>query len=234
MIYVILVVYVIEWVLYDFVPDQWTFLLGSKILTCALAFTTLLIYSSKLSITIRSIIAWMVIDSWCDVIEFIVWQWSNESLNSTWLASLFLFSWLLFIIKRKYPERIDLIDMENINILILRPRNSIEIIKGLIGFPAASICIVTKEKIWSFRWRSGMFECLPYSPTLLVNHLVIDSKIKANSDIIFLLDNLIGVKRLHCIKCVYTIRKVLNKVGGKYQIKSWFDYVPGLYFMRII
>ena len=227
-------VYVLEWVLYDFVPDQWTFLLGSKTILCALVLTALLIYTDKLTLFIRSIIAWLVIDAWCNVVEFAVWQWSNETLNSTWFAALVFFLWLLFVVKRKYHRKIDLVNLENINLLILKPRNHFEVIKGLIGYPCASICIASNNYVWSFRKRSGVFERIPYSPDVLKNHMVIDTKIKATDDVIDSLNSIVGTKRFPCVKCIFTIRHVLNKIGGKYRIKTWFDYIPGVYFMRVI
>jgi hypothetical protein len=234
MIYLILVVYLLEWVLYGFVPDQWVFLLGSKILLLALLSTTLLIYTDKLSLILRSIIAWLVIDSWCNFLEFIVWQVSSESLNSTWFAAIVFVAWLLFIMERQYPEKLDLVNLDNVNILILKPRSSFDIIKGLIGLPASSICIISHGYVWCFRSKSGVFEKTDYHYQWTESHLVIDTKIKCNDEHKIILDNLLGTKRLPCIKCIYTIQCLLNMLGGKYSVKNWFDYMPGIYFMRIL
>lgn len=234
MIYLILVVYLLEWVLYGFVPDQWVFLLGSKILLLALLSTTLLIYTDKLSLILRSIIAWLVIDSWCNFLEFIVWQVSSESLNSTWFAAIVFVAWLLFIMERQYPEKLDLVNLDNVNILILKPRTTFDIIKGLIGLPASSICIISNGYVWCFRRKSGMFEKTDYHYQWTESHLVIDTKIKCTDEHKIILDNLLGTKRLPCIKCIYTIQYLLNMLGGKYSVKNWFDYLPGIYFMRIL
>lgn len=234
MIYLILVVYIIEWAFYGFVQDQWSFLLGTKTLTCALSFTALLIYTNKCTLLVRSIIAWVAIDAWCNVVEFSAWQLSNESLNSTWICAFAFFLWLLFIVKRQYPERIDLVDLNNINILIKKPKTTFDIISGLIGLSASSICICTDNCVWCFRKKSGIFEKSEYRYQWTESHLVIDTGIKCTQEHKLMLDNLIGTVRYPCIKCVYTIRYLLNTLGYKYSIKTWFDYIPGIYFMRVI
>jgi len=234
MIYLILVVYLLEWVLYGFIPDQWTFLLGSKILLSALFATALLINTDRLHISVRCIIALITIDSWGNFLEFIIWQLSNESINSTWCAAIIFVLWLLFIVRRKYPEKIDLVNLDNVNILILKPKNTFDIIKGLFGYPAASACILSNGYVWCFRRQSGVFEKTEYRHYWTDTHLVIDTQIKCTDEHKIMLDKLLGISRFPYTKCIYTIRYILNMLGGKYSIKSWFDYIPGIYFMRIM
>ena len=234
MIYLVLAVYVVEWAFYVFIPDQWTFLLASKTLTCALLASALMVSSKKLAILYRSIIALLALTAWSDFIVFMAWHLTNTAFDLSIPAALIFFIWLIFAVRRSYPERIDLINMDHVNLLIMKPRSNLDVIKALFGFPAASICISSQHKIWSFRSKSNSFEESEYNIGWHGSHLVIDTGIKCTDDFIIELRKLIGTRRFPCIKCVWAIRNALNRLGGKYRIKTWLDYIPGLYLMRII
>lgn len=218
-------------VLYE---HQWQILLGSEYLIESILLVMLLNEYTGKSLLIRSITALVAISSIADFIIFSAWHVFDFHIEFWKPAAIVFFVFLLFILKRKYPERIDLINMDNINILILKPRTTSEVIKSLFGYPAASICICSHYSVWSFRKKTNIFEEIEYNNKWCDTHLVIDTGIKCTNDMLIDLDCLVGKKRFPFVKCVWTVREILNKVGDKYAIKSWLDYIPGFYFMRII
>lgn len=234
MIWLILIVYILEWFLYPNINDQWVFLLGSKHLIIALMAITMLQASQSKSLMIRSIMALIVIDSVIDIVKFEIWNISNQDINISYISPFIFIPWLLFSIKREYPEKIDDVNLDNVNILFSNPTTSIDVIKSLFGFPVSSICIVAGGYLWSFRRSSGMFEKSTYMKKWVNNHIVIDTRIKCNDVILCELEKILGEDRRPYVKCVWSIRHVLNLLGNKYRIKSIFDYIPGFYFMRIL
>lgn len=234
MIYLILIVYICEWFLYPTINDQWTFLLGSKHLIIALMAITLLQASQSKSLIIRSIMALIVIDSFIDIIKFEAWNISDQNINLSYVSPIVFIPWLIFTIKREYPDKIDDINEENVNILFSKPKTSLDVIKSLLGFPVSSICIVANNYLWSFRRGSGMFEKSKYPKKWIDNHIIIDTGIKCSNNILCELEKVLGEDRKPYIKCVWSIRHVLNLLGEKYAIKSWLDYIPGIYFRKII
>jgi len=43
------------------------------------------------------------------------------------------------------------------------------------------------------------------------------------------LSYLIRERRFPYIKCVYVLRNILDKMGGRYKIRIVFEYIPGIY-----
>jgi hypothetical protein len=234
MILLILLLISLQWLVVPLVSEQWILNELTQYITIASLFTYVMFLINEKTILIRSCFSLLAIDGWCDVIKYILWQFSDYKIDLSIVGALIFFFWLLFIVKRQYPERIDLADFDNVNILILKPKSKCDVIKGLIGYPAASICILANGYIWCFRGRSGVFERIEYNKSWIDSHLVINTKIKFNEEHNIILDKLIGTVRHPCIKCVFVIRYLLNKLGGKYAIKTWLDYIPGIYFMRTI
>jgi len=223
-----------EWLIIPFIDNQWELTLFIQYILIALLFTYISYLILDRKLLERSIFVLLTLDAWFDVFKFALWQYSNTAIDFSIIGSLMFFCWLLFVIKRQYPEKLDLVNLDNINILILKPKTIFDVIKGLIGYPASSICICANGYVWCFRRKSGVFEKMPYHYQWTESHLVIDTGIKCTQEHKQMLDNLVGTVRTPCIKCVYVIRCLLNTLGCKYSIKSWFDYIPGIYFMRIL
>lgn len=226
--------YMCEWWLYAFTDNTWSFEIGSKSFVIACLSGYILSISSKIPLLSRSAIAVITLTAWCDFIEFIAWNASGMAVDVSAISGMLFFIWLFYEIKRNYPERIDIVNLSNVNILILKPRTTWDVYKSLIGVPAASICIIADSKIWAFRSKTGIFESSEYNHSWVNSHLVIDTRIKTNLAILVELNKVAGVKRSPCIKCVWAIRKALNSLGGKYRIRSWLDYIPGLYLIRLL
>ena len=142
--------------------------------------------------------------------------------------------WLFFILKREYSFEGDGLKKNTVALLLFRPRTTVDIVKAFVGLPVASVCVVADNSVFAFRRRTGKFEKRRYSPALLKNHIALDTGVACNDDLLKELGKVVGSNRTYGYKCVYSIRHVLNRMGGVYSIKSWADYVPGLYASRLL
>lgn len=228
-VYLAILAYVAEWYF-----SEWEFLLGNKYLIISLLSSALLVESKNLPIYTRSILALITLTAYADLFNFILWHTSNKEIDFSIINALIFFTWLLFTVQRKYPEFVDRLNHDTVNILILRPKTTFDVFKGLVGFPAASICIYAGGFVWTFRKHSGKFERVHPSYLWLDEHLVVNTGIPATPEILNQLESVVGEKRLPYCKCVYSIRDVLNSLGEKYKIRGWWDYIPGIYALKIL
>jgi len=231
MIFVALIVavYLMEWM---FFTETWALSLGAKYLVIALLWTALF-NSDKKSLFVSSTIALLTVFAWFDLAHYLIWVKSNQDFDFALPIFLTFLTWFVFILQRNYHFESDRIDPFKVNILVLKPRTPWETIKGLIGFPAASICIVAANMVWCYRKRTGRFERTSYQMKWLSTHSVINTGVACSGEMVKALEQALGEKSNPPIKCVYTIRHFLNLVGGKYAIKTWLDYIPGFYILRI-
>lgn len=228
-VYLAVLAYMAEW----FSNGEWEFLLGNKYLIISLLATALLVESKNLPLLTRSVLALVALTAYADLFNFILWQVSHKEIDLSLVNALVFFSWLLFSVKRKYPEFIDRLEHDTVNILIFKPHSTFDVFKGLIGFPAASICIYAGGYVWTFRKHTGKFERVHPSHIWLEEHLIVNTRIIASSEILNALEKVVGEKRSPYCKCVYSIRHVLNMLGDKYKVK-WWDYIPGIYALKIL
>lgn len=235
LIWAALSLYAIQWAALQFVSDQWTFLLGASCLSVALLVTGVSLLCGKASIVARSVLVLWALFAWGDVAKFIVWNYTDTHLDLSVPLALIFSAWLLFLLRRKYGRPSDQISKNNITLLIKRPSGWLDFAKGLFGAPVSSVCICFNQVVWSFRKRTGKFEMFSLSPAVIATHISIDTGIPATPEMVMLLNRLAGVPRgsIPC-KCVWTIREVLDLLGGKYAIRSSLDYIPGFYAMRIL
>lgn len=229
-VYLAVWAYVSEW----FVSGEWEFLLGNKYLIISLLATALLVESKNLPIYTRSILALVTLTAYADLINYILWQVSQKELDFSIINALVFFTWLLFTIKRKYPEFIDRLNHDTVNILVMKPKSTFDVFKGLIGFPAASICIYAGGYVWTFRKHTGKFERVHPSHVWLDEHLIINTFVTTTPEILNALERVVGEKRSPYCKCIYSVRHVLNMLGEKYEVKKWWDYIPGIYALKIL
>lgn len=229
-IYLVIALYCSEWILY---PDaEWEFLLGTKYLIISLLVTGLFI-ELKTSLINRSVLALLVLSAWCDLITYVLWQTGISHTDLSPLCALIFFYWLNLTIHRSYPDHIDSISIYMTCILIKKPTDSFDVFKSLVGFPAASVCILAGGFVWSFRKHTGKFEKTLISHFYLEKHLVVNTLIKTTPEIIAELEKVLGEKRFPYCKCIWSIRKVLSLLGGKYKPKLW-DYLPSIFALKII
>jgi len=235
LIYLAISIFALEWLCKPYLNDsmQWIVLLGSKDLLLALVVSALLI-ELKTTLLNRSVLALFALTAWTDFLIYASYQTFNTDLYLEYPAALLFFVWLAYAIKRIYPVAINSVNANRVAILVLRPQGAWDVFKALLGTPAASICIVADGYVWSFRNHSGKFEKSIYDEHWSDTHIVVDTGIKFNKKIEAELLSIVGTKRFPYCKCVYSIRNVLNILGGKYKIKSWFDYIPSVYAMRVL
>jgi len=216
-----------------FYPDaEWEFLLGTKYFIIALLVTALFA-ESKTTILNKSVLAILTLSVWCDLITYVLWQSKISNIDLAPLCALMFFVWLGMTVKRAYPNHIDSINGDMVCILVKKPSSQLDVIKSLVGFPAASVCIMSGGYVWSFRKHTGKFEKTLASHIYIENHLVVNTWTKTTPEIIEELEKVLGEKRFPYCKCVWSIRKVLSLLGGKYKPKFW-DYLPSIYALKII
>jgi len=216
------------------INQSWPVALGLMYLFASISMQGWFISAKHENILFRSILALLCIYFWSEWIVYLVWNFSGSRLDITPYAFLALCNWLLYILKREYEIVSHKFNPDNVNILLLKPRSSLEVIKAFLGAPVASVCVAIGGYVWSFRHKSGKFERMPFNNEWLNNHIIIDTGVPSSFRVLDALDKVIGEKRGSCIKCVWSIRHALNLLGNKYAIKSWLHYVPGIYALRII
>lgn len=181
----------------------------------------------------RSVLALFIVDAAADLIMLFAIPFKAVIVASIPAAVLF-FAWLIYLLRRQYDIKSQVIQPGNIGFLFLRPRTTAELIKAFFGIPVSSLCIVADGYVYSFRAKSGKYERMLFNASFLEKHIAIDTHVKLDYQILHGLQQIVGESRFPPVKCVWSVRHVLNLMGGKYAIRSWFDYIPGVYAMRVM
>ena len=225
-----------EWIATPFIPIgiSWQFALGAKYLVLSLLWIFALLSTTRERLIVRSIILLFCIDAWADLIIYMAWQGIGNSLDLSLQIFVIYIAFMIHILLREYDIHSDKPNAKNVTILLLKPKSHIELIKSFIGLPVSSVCIVAAGNVWSFRRKSGKYEKSRYNSSWLSNHIAIDTGIECEYATLEELNKIIGEDRYPYCKCVYSIRHVLNELGGKFAIKTRLDYIPGIYVARII
>lgn len=232
-LFLMMLIVVVEYALQPFVSSagEWHIALLAKTLFVALAFQLLLKETKNKAISFRSLIALFCIFSWVDLVGQLVWEVCAIDLA---IPTMLIFSvWFILAAKREYCAAGDIVLGDEVFVMFLRPTTNIETCKALIGFPSSSVCIYANGNIWSFREKTGRFDTYQVNDGWLKKHIAINTKVKCSEQIICQLDRLCGVSRFPGVKCVWTIREILASLGDKFTPR-WYEYIPGLYAMRII
>ena len=227
---------IMEWSIAPFlsIDVSWQFALGIKYLILSLLWTFVVFATMRERLLLRSVILLFCINSWSDLIVYSVWHISDMTVDLALQAFIVYFAIMIHILLRQYDINSDKPNAKNITILLLKPKSHIEIVKSFFGLPVSSVCIVAAGNVWSFRRKTGKFEKSKYTSSWLSNHIAIDTGIECEYSTLEELNKIIGEDRYPYCKCVYSIRHVLNELGGKFAIKTWLDYIPGIYAIRLI
>jgi hypothetical protein len=209
----------------------WELALGAKYLSLAVVLQLLLAETKHRPLLFRSIVALFCVGAWVDFGGHIVWRFSKVDSSIPIMVGFSL--WLVNTAKRSYSAKSDSVNPENIYILFHRPKTAWGVIKALVGFSADSVSVYAKGQAWSFRRNSGTFSLYSAGSAVLSANIAVDTGKALSPDVEEALDNLVGQPRFPCTKCVWAIRHVLRKLGGKFAPR-WCDYIPGIYAMRII
>ena len=230
-----LALYAAQWVALPLVTDEWTFLLGASCLTTALLVTGVSLLCRESTVLVRSVLVLWALNTWADVAKFAAWNYTDTRLDLSVPLALLFAIWLLFVVRRRYDMPSDRISTNNVTLLIKRPSGWLDFVKGLFGAPVSSVCVCVGQTVWAYRRRSGEFEMFTLAPSIVRDHIAVDTGVGSTPEILAALNSLVGAKRGPLpYKCLWTIRNVLDMIGGKYVVKSWLDYVPGLYAMRVL
>ena len=223
--------FLIDWFYY---PVSWEYLLGSKILAVALALQAA--YSLSNSFRYKTILLLLAIIEWVVFFQYLIYLRMEHNSILFAFAYLIYIPCFLYVWQKGYNIKSDDYDKEFISFLFLRPTKKsglFNIFRLFFGMPILSMCVVAENKVWCFRRNSGNFEFTEYSDKWLDTHILIKTDAKPAKKIIDELSYLVGERRFPYIKCVYILRNVLCEMGGRYKIRSVFEYIPGIYAMRI-
>ena len=184
------------------------------------------------SLLYRTLLAASFVDSLVDiaVLTGFLQGWGDTSSAET---ILFLIA-MVYLIGRDYDVPGGAHNPNKVCIMLLRPRSTFEVIKAFVGLPVSSVCIAANGQVWAFRHKTGRFERMPYNRAWGYSHITIDTGIMPTEKIIAALDASVGSSCGIGCKCVWTIRHVLALLGGEWNIRTRFDYIPGVYAARII
>lgn len=223
----------VERILHPFVSDtvSWEIALGAKYLSLAVILTLLLQNTSGKTLLFRSIVALFCIGAWIDFVGHVSWQ--VHAFDSSMPVYLIWSMWLVFAIRRAYDYQGDPVSGENVFLMLLRPTTVFAVCKALAGFPVASVCLYANGSVWSFRAKTGTFDLYPVDARWLYRHITINTGVHCTDEITEMLGDLVGQRRWPGTKCVWAIRHVLARLGKTYKPRL-FDYLPGIYAMRII
>lgn len=224
---------VASWAVYPMAASSWTLLVGAQALAIAILFSAGMALTQQSTLALRSVLAIAVLSGWGDVVVFVAWQLTGQSIDVSGILATLFSLWMLHAIARKYPPVGGELRFNEITLLALKPRSALEVLKALFGHPSASICIFTHGYLWAFHRRTGKYEKRVFDPIVLKSHVVVNTKVIASPVIIEKLNALVGTRRSVGVKCVWVVRHVLNEIGGQFAIHSVLDYIPGMYLLRI-
>lgn len=206
----------------------WELALGAKYLSLAVVLQLLLTETKRRPLLYRSIVALFCIGAWVDFAGHSLWYVSRIDSSIPIMVGFSL--WLIHTMKRSYYTKSDPGNSTNIFILFHRPKSTWGVIKALAGFPSDSVSVYANGQAWSFRRKYGVFAL--YSARLSHDNIAVDTGAALSKDIEEMLDGLIGQPRFPGTKCVWAIRHVLRKLGGKFAPR-WCDYIPGIYAAKL-
>lgn len=233
-IFAALCLYLFEWV-GAFAGDfKWDFLLGCQLLSVALLVSGVFVLCSLKTLLLRSVLCLWAIAAWVDILKFGLWSISGRSIEASIPIAIIFSLWLTLVLGRRYDRKNDTIKAGNVTILIKRPKGILDVFKSLFGAPAPSICLSVNGRVWSYRKRTSQFETFPLNTVFLASHIAVDTGAVATPELLAQLNSKLGEPRGNACKCIWTIQDPLNMLGGKFRIKTWFDYVPSFYIMRIL
>ena len=234
MLWMLALLNIVAWehVLNPLLPDhQWGIALDAKYLSLSLALTALLVATKGAELSYRSLVALFCIGAWIDTAGQLAWRWLD--FDSTLPILVIWTAWFIHTARRAYDYSGDPVKGGNVFLMLLRPTTVFAVCKALVGFPVASVCLYANGTVWSFRGKTGTFDLYSVDDRWLQRHIAINTGVYCSDQITEMLDAVIGQRRWPGTKCVWAIRHVLARLGKTYKPRL-FDYLPGIYAMRII
>lgn len=213
------------------IPGSWELALAAKYLSLAVALQLVMVETPHKGLLFRSITAVFCIGAWVDFVGHVAWQ--VYAFDSTLPIVVIWTAWFIHTARRAYDYPGDPVNGENVFLMLLRPTTVFAVCKALVGFPVASVCLYANGAVWSYRAKTGTFDLYPVDDRWLQKHIAINTGVHCSEQITEMLDDLVGQRRWPGTKCIWAIRHVLARIGKTYKPRL-FDYLPGIYAMRII
>lgn len=219
---------------------EWILSITMLNLQCIILLSLVLKPPKKTNIIARSLI-----------LVFLIYRIIDFSLNSVYhyfdyniyLQSYQLTAGVCFIIfiynlLKPYNHKNDPIkELNNVYLCFWRPKNIISLSGSLLGKSLGGVSIYSGGFLYGYRWNSTQYQKEPISKELIArNFVVFDTGILINEVIHKSLTNLVNFAhagRLR-IRCISTIKPVLEILGPRYKPNSIFEYIPSIYSARIM
>lgn len=213
------------------IPESWELALGAKYLSLAAALQLVMIEPPNKGILFRSVAAIFCIGAWVDFVGHVAWQ--VYAFDSTLPIVIIWTAWFIHTARRAYDYPGDQVKGGTVFLMLLRPTSVFAVFKALVGFPVSSVCLYANGTVWSYRAKTGAFDLYPVDARWLSRHIAINTGVHCSDKLTEMLDDLVGQRRWPGTKCIWSIRHVLARLGKTYKPRL-FDYLPGIYAMRII
>jgi hypothetical protein len=234
MIKLFLSTYVIEWLTLPWVSSDsaWYLALAMAYLRTALAMQ--MVFLASKGQRISHIVLFCVLMAYSDLINFLLWLVLGVDLSAIAITAAAMSVWLVWIYCRAYDTVSDTINPKNVMILLHRPTQWYSMAHSFLGLPFGSVCIMAGMRVWSFKKKSGRFEKRAFHTRLLNGHLFIDTGIPITDEIIDKLESLVGTSRGRGVRCVSTLRPVLEMLGEELVPRGLFWFVPGVFAFKVL
>jgi hypothetical protein len=143
----------------------------------------------------------------------------------------------LYNLFKPYTYKSDTItEFHNIHLCFWRPGNVATLLPSLLGFAIGGVSIYTRGRLHGFRWTKSKYQDDEVSPKIIEKKfIVLDTGIKSNviTENIFLNLRNVRAGRLR-IRCISTIKPLLEHLGSKYNPSGWLELIPAIYSARIL
>jgi hypothetical protein len=143
----------------------------------------------------------------------------------------------LYNLFKPYNHKSDPItEFHNIHLCFWRPGNVATLLPSLLGFAIGGVSIYTRGRLHGFRWSKSKYQDDEVSPKIIEKKFVVlDTGIKSNviTENIFLNLRNVRAGRLR-IRCISTIKPLLEHLGSKYNPSGWLELIPAIYSARIL
>lgn len=158
-----------------------------------------------------------------------VYSWSYV-IFAALISALYIFNRF-----KQFKFKSDFITEGNIHLCFWKPKTGITLTASLIGLPFGGLCIYAYGHLYGYRWGMETYQKSKIDPEIVSRcFTVIDTGIEYGNYILTL-DSLVGKPAgMPRIRCISTIKPILNSLGLRYRVNSWIDLIPSIYSIRIL
>jgi len=140
----------------------------------------------------------------------------------------------IFTNAKKYTFKSHKIEKNNVYLCFHKPVTLKMYFGSLLGFPVGGLCIYTNGYKYGYQINKESFQKTEESQEVINRYfIVVDTGILYSDAIGYKLKQLIGTKAGKRFNCIYTLKPVLDMLGGKYAPSFW-RMIPSTYSIGIL